>query len=224
MTFSLTGRCRRTGMFGIAVTTSSVAVMSRCPWLRAGVGAVATQNVTNPAIGNQVLDLLAKGVSAQDALDQVMRGEKFPAYRQVAVIGRAGRPAHYSGAKTLGTHAVEVGEDCVAAGNLLANTDVPRAMADTFEAHPNIHLAERLLRGLEEGLVSGGELGQVKSAGLCVVSEYPWPLCDLRVDLAEHPIANLRRVWEEFEPQMNAYITRAINPPAAESYGVPGDP
>ncbi|MFO0998288.1 MAG: DUF1028 domain-containing protein [Alphaproteobacteria bacterium] len=224
MTFSLTGRCRRTGMFGIAVTTSSIAVASRCPWARAGVGAVATQNVTNPAIGNAILDLLAKGVSAQDALDQVMRGEKFPAYRQVAVIGKAGRPAHYSGAKTLGTHNVEVGEDSIAAGNLLSNKDVPRAMVDTFEAHPNLHIAERLLRGLEEGIVAGGELGPVKSAGLCVVSEHPWPLCDLRVDSAEHPVGALRRIWEEFEPQMNTYITRAINPPAAESYGVPGDP
>ena len=69
MTFSLTGRCARTGMFGIAITTSSIAVASRCAWTRAGVGAVATQNITNPAIGSKGLDLMAKGASAKDERD-----------------------------------------------------------------------------------------------------------------------------------------------------------
>ena len=64
MTFSITGRCGRTGMFGVAITTSSIAVGSRCPWVRAGVGAVATQNVTMPSIGNDVLDLIGTGLDA----------------------------------------------------------------------------------------------------------------------------------------------------------------
>lgn len=224
MTFSLTGRCTRTGMFGIAITTSSIAVASRCPWTRAGAGAVATQNVTNPAIGPKGLDLMARGMSAQDALNRVMKEEKFPAFRQVAFLGKSGPPAHYSGAKTLGTHAAFAGKDSVAIGNLLANTGVPKAMVETFEAHPDLHLGERLLRGLEAGLAAGGEMGPVKSCGLSLVSEYPWPICDLRVDWADRPIAKLREIWTEFEPQMMTYVTRAIDPSSAPSYGVPGDP
>lgn len=224
MTFSLTGRCARTGMFGIAVTTSSIAVASRCVWVRAGVGAVATQNVTNPAIGSKGLDLLAKGADARDALDRVMKEEKFPAYRQVAFLGKSGPPAHYSGAKTLGTNAAAVGKDSAGIGNLLANTTVPQAMVAEFELHPELPLGERLLRGLEAGLAAGGELGAVKSAGLCLVGEHPWPICDLRVDWADAPIAKLREIWTEFEPQMMTYVTRAIDPTSAPSYGVPGDP
>ena len=72
MTFSITGVCDDSGMAGIAITTSSICVGSRCPWVRAGAGAVSTQNITDPTIGNEVLDLLANGNSASDALDNVM--------------------------------------------------------------------------------------------------------------------------------------------------------
>jgi uncharacterized Ntn-hydrolase superfamily protein len=224
MTFSISGRCKRTGAFGVAVTTSSIAVAARCPFARAGVGAVATQNVTNPSIGPKGLDLMAQGMSAQTALDRIVKNEAFPDFRQIAFIGKSGAPAFYEGAKTLGTHAGHIGVDSVAIGNLLANTDVPRAMVETFEAHPDIFLAERLLRALEEGLVAGGELGAVKSAGLYVVTEYPWPVCDLRVDWADGPIGRLRELWTLYEPQMDTYQTRAVNPTQAASYGVPGDP
>ena len=223
MTFSITGRCARTGMFGIGVTTSSVCVTSRCAWARAGVGAVATQNITNPALGVQGLDLLAEGLSARAVVDWLVAGEKFPAYRQIGIIGREGEPAYYSGDKTLGTFNETVGRDCLGLGNLLANKDVPVSMVQTFDANPDEHLAERLLRALEEGLVAGGEVGQVRSAGLYVVDKYVWPICDLRVDWSDAPIGALRTVWTEYEPQMAAYLTRALDPPSAPSYGVPGD-
>ena len=80
------------------------------------------------------------------------------------------------------THAVAAGTDCIAAGNLLRDRDVPAAMARAFAGDVSLHLAERLLRGLEAGLAAGGEMGPVKSAGLLVVHEHPWPLVDLRVD------------------------------------------
>jgi uncharacterized Ntn-hydrolase superfamily protein len=224
MTFSISGRCGRTGMFGVAITTSSVCVASRCPHARAGVGAVSTQNITDPSIGPRTLDAMAAGKSAPEALASVLKASKFTEYRQVAVIDREGRTATHSGAKTLGTNAVAEGRDCVAAGNLLANNDVPRAMVRTFEANPRLHLAERLLLSLEEGVVAGGEIGPVKSCGLLVVDRQSWPLVDLRVDWHEEaPISELRRVWEIFQPQMEAYVLRAIDPGSAPSYNVPGD-
>ncbi len=224
MTFSISGRCGRTGMFGVAITTSSVCVASRCPHARAGVGAVSTQNVTDPTIGPRTLDAMASGKSAPEALQAVLAASKFTEYRQVAVIDRNGRTATHSGAKTLGTNAVAEGRDCVGAGNLLANVDVPRAMVRSFEANAARHLGERLLVALEEGLIAGGEIGPVKSCGLLVVDKYSWPLVDLRVDWHdEAPIAELRRIWEIYEPQMQAYIMRAIDPSAAPSYNVPGD-
>jgi uncharacterized Ntn-hydrolase superfamily protein len=224
MTFSLIGRCAETGMFGVAITTSSICVASRCPWSRAGVGAVSTQNITDPSIGPRALDLLAKGLSAAEALRQVLAASQHTQYRQVTIIDREGRTAHHSGAKTLGVHAVALADDCVGAGNLLSNRDVPEAMVRTFAAHPDQHLGERLLRGLEAGLAAGGEAGPVKSAGLQVVDKQIWPLVDLRVDWSEEgPIAALRELWERFRPQMHDYVTRALDPSTAPAFGVPGD-
>ena len=224
MTFSIVGLCERTGMLGVAVTTSSIAVAARCPWARAGVGAVSTQNVTDPRLGPTVLDLLAKGTPAPEALERVMAGHGHGAHRQLAVVDSAGRTARYSGAKTLGTHAVAEGRGCVAAGNLLADPGVPGAMVENFEAGAKLHLAERLLGALEAGIAAGGEIGPVKSAGLLVVHEQAWPLVDLRVDWDDDaPVAGLRALWRDYKPQMNDYVTRALDPESAPTYGVPGD-
>ena len=225
MTFSIVGRCSRTGMFGVAITTSSICVAARCPWARAGVGAVATQNVTDPSLGPAILDRLAAGDDASGALAAVIEGRAHIEHRQLTVVDVEGRTAHYTGAKILGTNAVMEGRDCVAAGNLLSTRDVPKAMVQTFEAGPEVHLAERLLEALEGGLAVGGEEGPVKSAGLLVVHEHSWPLVDLRVDWDDgNPIAALRRLWRAYEPQMDDYIVRAVDPDSAPAYGVPGDP
>lgn len=224
MTFSIAGRCATTGMFGVAITTSSIAVTSRCPWARAGVGAVSTQNVTDPSIGPRTLDLMEKGASAPDALAKVMAESAHAEYRQVTAIDRSGNTASHGGAKTLGTHAIHPGRDCIGAGNLLRNANVPKAMVRSFESNAKVHLAERLLRALEEGVVAGGELGPVHSCGLIVVRDRIWPLVDLRVDWDDAaPIAHLRQLWNAYEPQMEAYQTRAVDPASAPAYGVPGD-
>ncbi len=225
MTFSIAGRCARTGMMGVVITTSSICVGARCPWVRGRVGAVATQNVTDPALGPKGLDLLAGGLPAQAALDRLMAGAPHAEYRQVIMIDSAGRAAHFSGANVLGTNGVAVEPGCVAAGNLLSNAGVPRAMAKAFGAGADLHLAERLLGAIEAGLEAGGEVGPVKSAALLVADDQIWPLVNLRVDWDDAgPIAALRRLWESYEPQMQDYVNRALDPRAAPAYGVPGDP
>ena len=224
MTFSIAGRCAESGQVGIAITTSSICVGSRCPWVRAGVGAVATQTITRPSIGPDVLDLLAAGRDPKAALAQVMAGPVEADYRQVTVIDTAGRTAHVSGTCTLGTHAVSPGADCIAAGNILDNDGVPAAMRHAFAEAAGASLAERLLRGLEAGQAAGGEQGPVHSAALLVAHDQPWPLVDLRVDWDDHgPIETLRHLWQAYEPQMQDYVTRALDPASAPSYGVPGD-
>ena len=71
MTFSISGHCPRTNMFGTAVTSSSICVAARCGvWARAGAGVIATQNITDPRLGAIGVDLLARGYSAQGAIDQ----------------------------------------------------------------------------------------------------------------------------------------------------------
>lgn len=225
MTFSIAGHCAKSGAFGVAITTSSIAVGARCPHARAKVGAVATQNVTDPNLGPLLLDLMEKGMSAPEAIATAVKDRPFIDYRQLTAVDAQGRSSTWSGKHILGTHGVSEQRDCVAAGNLLKHASLPATMTSAFAANADQHLAERLLRSLEAGLESGGEEGPVHSAALIVYHEQAFPLVSLRVDWDDaNPIRVLRRLWEDYKPQMGAYLQRAVDPTQAPSYGVPGDP
>ncbi|MFZ0096889.1 MAG: DUF1028 domain-containing protein [Gemmobacter sp.] len=223
MTFSLIARCARTGQFGMVVSSSSPAVAARCAHVRAGVGAVASQNVTDPELGPLILDALGRGAAAQGALAEVCRNRPYLDYRQLMVVDPEGRTAIHSGAMALGIWAEAQGRDCAAGGNLLASAGVPAAMVAAFEAAAG-HLGDRLLASLRAGLEAGGEAGPVHSAGLKIAGRLSWPLADLRCDWTEGcPIAAIETAWQVYKPQMDAYVQRALDPTAAPSYGVPGD-
>ncbi|HEY7763698.1 MAG TPA: DUF1028 domain-containing protein [Aestuariivirgaceae bacterium] len=224
MTFSIAARCARTGAFGVAIATSSIAVGARCPHARSGVGAAATQNVTDPALGPLLLDLMRAGLTAPEAIAKAVAGRDHIHYRQLTAVDARGNSASWSGHLVLGRHAVSERRDCVAAGNLLKSETLPDGMTKAFAANEQEHLAERLMRALEAGLAAGGEEGPVHSAALLVVHEHAFPLIDLRCDWdEEQPIGVLRRLWSAYEPQMQAYVARALNPSAAPSYGVAGN-
>jgi len=223
MTFSLAGRCEKTGMMGGFVCSSSIAVASRCLW-GSPHGIVLSQNVTDPLLGVLGTQLLAQGFGAASVLRQIVDARAHAQWRQLLVIDRNGDSAHHTGTRGLGTTAVAQGRHCIAAGNMLANAEVPRAAAQAFDDLAQLPLAERLLAGLEAAQKAGGEAGAVHSAGLCVYGREVWPLAELRVDWSEQPIADLRRLWALYAPQMQDYHTRALNPDLAPSYGVPGDP
>lgn len=224
MTFSLIGRCDRTGMFGAVVTSSSPAVAARCASTRAGVGAACTQNVTDPRLGPLLLQALASGHSAAEAIHAVLSSAPHVEHRQVTVLGTRGAGAAHSGASTLGRHVTRTDDGCVAAGNLLANDGVPDAMVEAFLAEPGAHLGDRLIAGLRAGVDAGGEEGPVHSCGLTVVDQVSWPVTDLRVDWHDDdPIAELHRIWKLWKPQADDYVRRALDPAGAPSYGVPGD-
>lgn len=221
MTFSIVARCPRTGQFGIAVASSSPAVAARCAHVRAGVGAVATQNVTDPRLGPTALDLMAAGATPQAALD-TLETRPHTEHRQLIALD-AKSLATRSGRQTLGIHATAEGQDCAAAGNLLAHPGIPAAMTSAFEATPDGELGARLLAALAAGLAAGGEAGPIRSAGLLVAGTESWPLTDLRVDWDEtDPIGRLQATWEVWAPQMHDYVRRALDPDAAPGFGVPG--
>lgn len=223
MTFSLTARCPDTGMFGMVISSSSPAVAARCVHLRARAGAVASQNITDPALGQIGLDLLARGLGATEVCDALVASTPFSAYRQLVVVDARGRTAAHSGSNTLGIHASHEGEGAIAAGNMLANDQVPAAMVTAYQASAGGPFVARLLAALTAGQDAGGEAGPVHSAGLCVVRDVTWPIVDLRIDWSERPIAALAELWTVYEPQVDAYIDRAKNPSVAPGFGVAGD-
>ncbi len=223
MTFSIVARCAETGMFGMAISSSSPAVAARCAFAKAGIGAVATQNITNPALGPIVLSYLTDGETAQDALAKAIAGEAHPDYRQVLAIDKAGQTAIHSGSNALGIWTSAQGKDCAAGGNLLANDTIPDALIKGFE-HAEGALGDRLIAAMQAGLAAGGEAGPVHSAGLLIVDRQDWPYAELRCDWSQDcPIANIAAAWSIYKPQADDYVTRALNPTAAPSYGVPGD-
>ncbi len=223
MTFSLVARCNLTGMFGVAIASSSPAVAARCAYARAGVGAVASQNVTDPTLGPLALDLMEAGQTAAQAVAQIRRDARFIAYRQVLAVDAMGRCAIHSGPNALGIWAEAQGADVAAGGNMLANAGVPQAMVDRFVSAQG-HLGDRLIAAMRAGLAAGGEAGPVHSAGLRLVDKVSWPVADLRCDWTDDcPIAALGLLWDRYRPQLDAYVQRAIDPRAAPSYGMPGD-
>lgn len=226
MTFSLVGRCDRTGAFGAIVTSSSPAVAARCAYARAGVGAACSQNVTDPTLGPRLLDALAAGSAAEDALAvAVEAAAPHASYRQLSAVGAAGDGAAFSGWDALGRAATATGPGCAAAGNLLADEAVPAAMTAAFLADPDAELGDRLVAALAAGRDAGGEESPVRAAGMLVVEQVAWPVTDLRIDWTEgDPVAELQALWERWKPQAGDYVTRALDPAAAPGFGVAGDP
>lgn len=223
MTFSLVARCAETGMFGMAISSSSPAVAARCAYARAGVGAVASQNVTDPTLGPLGLDLMEQGLSAPEAVAELRKRGNFIAYRQVLAVDAQGRTAIHSGPNSLGIWTQAEGENVASGGNLLANDGVPRAIVDGFLGAPG-HLGDRLIAAMRAGLAAGGEAGPVHSAGLLLVDKVSWPVADLRCDWTEDcPIEAVATAWDIYKPQLEDYVQRALDPRAAPSYGVPGD-
>lgn len=215
MTYSLLGRCARTGQFGAAVTTSSIAVGSRVPHVAPGIGGVLTQHRTDPRLGPRGLELLRSGCSAEETLAALVASTPHHKWRQLAVMDSQGRTAQFDGTAVKPARAAVHVQDCVAMGNILANDRVPAAMAEAFTASPDLPLAERLMRAMEAGEAAGGEGKPVISAVLIVMEKEIFPLVDLRVDLAPEAITALRALWDAYAPSVREFVTRAVDPDAA---------
>ena len=223
MTFSLVARCKETGMLGTAVTSSSPAVAARCSYTRSNVGAVSTQNVTDPSLGKKSLDFLETGLTSTQVVEKIKSTNKHLEYRQVLIIDSKGNTAIHSGNNSLGIWSEAVGDNVISAGNLLANKEVTKVIISAFEQNKG-HLADRMLAGLKAGLDAGGEEGPIHSAGIKISHQVSWPIIDLRCDWTEAcPITKLFEIWKVYKPQVDDYIQRAMDPIDAPSYGVPGD-
>lgn len=223
MTFAIVARCRDTGMFGVAVCSSSPAVAARCAYAQAGVGAATSQNVTDPALGPRALALLSNGANAPEAAAILARTAAHAEYRQILLVDRHGGVAAHTGAEGLGVFAHALGPDVACGGNLLADVGIPEIMRDAFLATSG-SLGDRLVAVMRAGRDAGGEAGPVHSAGMKLVREVPWPVADLRVDWTDAcPVEALAALWTLYAPQLDAYVQRALDPVAAPRYGVPGD-
>jgi len=219
VTFSLIGRCERTGMFGVAVATSEMAVGSRCIHVAPGVGAIVTQASTNPRLGHLGLNLLRAGHSAPRVLEEIGASDQFVERRQLGCLDVTGLAAGRTGAENKPWAGHRVERNVVVATNLVVGAGVPDAMLRAFGAGADLPLWERLLRALEAGKAAGGQPNGEVSSGLYVVDREPYAMVDLRVDLHPQPVAELRRLADAYFPLVAYYNLRPRDPnvpPAAE--------
>jgi uncharacterized Ntn-hydrolase superfamily protein len=212
MTFSLAGRCDRTGAVGAVIASASMAVAARCVAVRAGVGAVCSQSTTDPRLREALLEAMAGGLAAVDAVAAVTARTPDIAYRQLAAVDARGGSASYSGDLALGEATDICAAGAAAAGNLLADRGVPAAMLAAFADRAGDSLGNRLIAAVTAGLAAGGEVSPVRSAGLVIAESVPWPVTDLRVDWHDDPIGQLAGLWRGWQPQAESYVGRALRP------------
>jgi len=201
-TFSLVARCSRTNELGVCVATAIPAVGSVVPYAEAGVGATATQALTNVTYGTRGLELLRSGLSPQEALERILREDTERESRQVIMIDAQGRTAAFTGKENIDWKGHLIGENCVVAGNMLVSAQVIQTMAEAFETSGG-ELEERLLNALEAGQKAGGDKRGKRSAALLVMKRPEYrgirPFIDLRVDYDEDPVKELRRIFEAYK-------------------------
>ena len=212
MTFSIAGLCPRTGEIGAALATSSMAAGARAMFLSPGRGAVFAQSRSDPALGTFGITRLEAGCNADQVLADMLAHTPHAAFRQIAVLDAAGRVAHATGERCLDPKGASVGNAAMALGNAVANNAVIPAILRGFKMAEG-SLAHRLIAGLEAGAEAGGEPYPLRSAALKIVRPgVPFATVDLRVDLAEYPVADLRRHWVAYAPTMEGTILRALDP------------
>ncbi len=205
-TFSIVGRCDRTGELGVAVSSAVPAVGSMCPYLSAQVGAVSTQSWVNPYLALAALDALRTGGSAQQALDAALAQDPDAALRQIGMIGRNGPGVAWTGQDCTGWRGHLVGDDHAIQGNMLVGEATLSAMRDAWLRDPTADLSERLMAALEAGDSEGGDFRGKQSAALKIVGDEAYACVDLRVDEHREPVAELRRVLEVARVQLLPFV------------------
>ena len=209
-TFAIVGRSSDGRRLGVAVAAALPAAGAFCLAARAGVGAVSVQGQVQPALRARLLDLMAEGVAAEEALARIWQADAGRERRQVLALGRTGPATAATGEGVAGFAGSATGSDCAAAGSHLAHADVPGAMAAAFEGSPSSDLPERLMRALEAGGRAGGDARGTHSAAILVVDRDGYPYLDLRVDEHSAPLAELRRLVdhqaEHFLPGYEAWL------------------
>jgi uncharacterized Ntn-hydrolase superfamily protein len=201
MTFSIAARCPRTGQLGVATSSKALAAGALVPYVRSGIGAIASQSFVNPYLGIDGLNLMREGVPATAALGQLIEGDGGRELRQAAVVDAEGRVAAYTGQRCIAWAGHILGDGFACLGNILTGEAVIDEMARSFRSTAAADLSERLLLALEAGQEAGGDRRGRQSAGIIVVAREEYPLCDLRVDDHEDPILELRRVYQVYKDE-----------------------
>jgi len=212
MTWSIVARDPG-GAFGIAIASRFFAVGMLCPHARSGVGAVSTQALVNPHYGPLGLDFLSRGLSAREAVDEIISSDLGRDHRQVHLVDRKGESAAHTGSACIDWCGHLAGDGFSVAGNMLAGPAVLERTAETYVRDKDLPFAERLIGALAAGEAAGGDKRGKQAAALLTYTTEDYPALDLRVDDHAEPMAELRRLYakslERFQPFATCLPSRA---------------
>jgi uncharacterized Ntn-hydrolase superfamily protein len=194
MTWSIVARDPKTRQFGIAVATKNFAVGCRVPKIAAGVGAVASQALSNPFYGVNGIRLLREGKSAAQVVQTLTAADDGRDHRQLHVMDAAGRSAAHTGAACIDWCGHTIRDGFSVAGNMLAGPAVIAKTAESYQANSALPFARRLVVALAAGEAAGGDKRGKQSAAVLIYGEEEWPDLDLRVDDHVDPLSELARL------------------------------
>ncbi len=199
-TFSIVARDEKTGDMAIGVQSHWFGVGTSVPWAEAGVGAVATQSFVDKSYGPKALDLLKKGLTAQETLDSLTRNDSGRESRQVAIVDSKGNVAVHTGKNCIQVAKHIKGRNFSVQSNMMLGDSVCEYMARVYERNSNKPFVERILLTLEAAQLAGGDIRGMQAAALTIVPGSPresWnnKSVDIRVDDSPQPLVELRRLY-----------------------------
>ncbi len=198
-TYSIVARDADTGQLGVAVQSHYFSVGSVVTWAEAGVGAVASQSLSDPAYGKLGLDLMRAGKSAPDTLAGLVASDSMQAVRQVAMVDAHGQVAAHTGQFAIAEAGHIVGDGFSVQANMMLKNTVWPAMAEAYRSAKG-ELVDRFLAALDAAEAEGGDIRGRQSAAILIVEPKstgrPWvdTIFDLRVDDAVEPLVEIRRL------------------------------
>jgi len=217
-TFTILGRCPKSGALGVATSTGEMAVGSRVPFVKTAVGVVATQALTDPRLGPKGIDWLEEGVPATDVLERLTASDPNIEARQIGVVDAQGRTAARTGSENRDWKGHYEGDQFIAMGNRLTSRATVDAMAEAYRNNAEEALEERLMLAIEAGRDAGGQHGGQRSAAIKVCEDLDYPIVDLRADDYDDPAAELRRLFDTYKPRIPYYRVRAADPSIGPFY------
>ena len=217
-TFTILGRCPKSGALGVATSTGEMAVGSRVPFVKSAVGAVATQALTDPRLGPKGIDWLEEGVSAADVLERLAVSDAYIEARQIGVVDAQGRTAARTGSENRDWKGHYEGDQFIAMGSRLTSRATVDAMVEAYRNNAEEALEERLMLAIEAGRDAGGQHGGQRSAAIKVCEDLDYPIVDLRADDYDDPAAELLRLFDTYKPRIPYYRVRAADPSIGPFY------
>lgn len=217
MTFSIVACCARTGEIGVAAATAAQAVGKLACHALPGVGAIASQALTNPYLAYDGLRLLQRGVSVEETLQRVLASDSGARCRQLGIVDLQGRTAAWTGPEAIPWAGHLAGRGCSVQGNRLAGPQVLGRALQRMHETEHLDLSERLMLALLDGDAAGGDVKGERSVNILVFGREEYPLCDIRIDDHSTPMEELQRLYrvylEKILPVVSELPKRADIPP-----------